>query len=137
MNYWNAIKYPFSMWLLYLVIFSFMAIVGAVSLAYLFLLGSGSMILALFFGLWTGLRATKLWSKPLAPALLSAFVLAIAIGFFSLLFELGVAMLSYSFLGLFAYSIMQVLFASISSWVLLIMLLLLAAAIGSEFKRSL
>jgi|GEM_PF-3433817 len=133
MNYWGIIKYPFSMWLLYLIVFSFIAIIGATSIAYLFMLGSGSMILAILFGFWTGLRASKLGGK-LVHALLSAFVLALAIGFFSLLFELGIAMLSHSFLGIFAYNMLQVLLVSISSWVLLIMLSALGAAIGNELR---
>ena len=133
MNYWSIIKYPFSMWLLYLIVFSFIAIIGAASLAYLFMLGSGSMILGILFGFWTGLRASKLGGK-LVHALLSAFVLALSIGFFSLLFELGIAMLSHSFLGIFAYNMLQVLLVSISSWVLLIMLSALGAAIGNELR---
>jgi hypothetical protein len=133
MNYWGIIKYPFSVWLLYLIIFSFIAIIGATSIAYLFMLGSGSMTLAILFGFWTGLRASKLGGR-LVHAPLSAFVLALAIGFFSLLFELGIAMLSHSFFSIFAYSILQLLLASISSWVLLIMLSALGAAIGNELR---
>jgi hypothetical protein len=91
------------------------------------------MILAILFGFWTGLRASKLGGK-LVHALLSAFVLALSIGFFSLLFELGIAMLSHSFLGIFAYNMLQVLLVSISSWVLLIMLSALGAAIGNELR---
>ena len=133
MKYWSIIKYPFSMWLLYLIVFSFIAIIGATSIAYLFMLGSGSIVLAILFGFWTGLKASKLGGK-LVDALLSAFVLALAIGFFSLIFELGIAMLSQSFLGIFASNILQFLLVSISSWVLLIMLSALGAAIGNELR---
>ncbi|MGB9732296.1 MAG: hypothetical protein ACP5P2_01505 [Candidatus Micrarchaeia archaeon] len=135
MKCWQAIGHPFSMWVLYLLIFSFIAIIGAPEIAYLFFVGSGSIVLALSFGFWTGLKSSKLFQKPLAPAILNGFILGISIGFISLLLELGVALLSPGFMSTMAPNIVGMLPISLGSWAILTMLSSLGSAIGSEFKR--
>lgn len=133
--YWEAIRYPFSMWLLYIVVFSFIAIIGAPGIAYLFLIGSGSFLLAILFGIWVGLSSSRLAPKRLSHALLSSFSLGFLIGFISFIFELGLAMLSPKFLNLAAPNIIQMLPISVASWCIIIMLASLGSAIGFEFNR--
>jgi hypothetical protein len=131
-SYWDVLKYPMSIWILYIIIFSLLAFVGASNFSYSFLMGTGAFILAFVFGFWTGIR-TSMHSYSMSEAMLNGFILGITVGFISFIFELGIAVLSYSFVGITGSTI-SLLPISISSWVIITMLAVLASAVGAEFK---
>ncbi len=127
----HSIKDPFSMWLLYIVIFAFMAFIGATTIAYYFLIGSGSIILSLLFGFWSGMKSYK---SKLHVAIFNGFVLGLAIGFITLLLIVGISALSKAFLSLIATSVAGTLPIGIGAWSFITMLSALGSALGSEFK---
>lgn len=131
-SYWDVLKYPMSIWILYLIIFSLLAFVGASNFSFSFLIGTGAFILALVFGFWTGIR-TSMRSYGMSEAMLNGFILGITVGFVSFILELGIAALSHSFVGITG-SIISMLQISIGSWVIITMLTVLASAVGAEFK---
>ncbi len=132
-SYWDVLKYPLSVWTLYIIIFSFLAFSGASSFSYSFLIGTGAFTLALVFGFWTGIRSS-MHANEIGEAMLSGFILGLLVGFISFIFELGIAALSSSFLGIASGNMLSIIPLSIGSWVIITMLTVLASAVGFEFR---
>ena len=136
-GYWDAIGYPVSTWIIYLILFSIAAAAGLYRFAAYFMSGTGLLLIAILFGLWAGARTSKVIDGSIGMGMLSGFMLGFIAGLVELLLILGTGTLVPGF-GVAisgSTSILSILSIGIESWIMAVMASVLSAAIGSEFAR--
>lgn len=137
-GYWDAVGYPLSTWIVYILLFSVAAAVGLYHFAAYFLTGTGLAVIAVLSGLWAGARMSKLLGGSVGMGMLSGFMLGFVAGLVGLLLMLGLGALLPGFAVAASGStrILALLSAGIESWLAAVLLATLSSAVGSEFARK-
>ncbi len=136
-GYWEAIGYPVSTWIIYIILFSLAAAVGLYNFAAYFMTGTGLVLISILFGLWAGTRTSSILNGSIGMGMLSGFMLGFVAGLVELLLILGAGALLSGFAVAVSgsTSILALLSIGIESWIIAVMVSTLSSAVGSEFAR--
>lgn len=136
-GYWDAMGYPLSTWIVYIILFSLAAAVGLYHFAAYFLMGTGLVAVAILSGLWAGARTSKVLGGGIGMGMLSGFMLGFVAGLVGLLLMLGVGVLlpGFAIAAAGSTSVLALLSIGIESWLTAVLLATLSSAIGSEFVK--
>jgi hypothetical protein len=140
-SYIEIIKYPLVTWLVFYIVAFIFGFTNYVGVSTEVMFGNATLFLALLFGLWVGKRSTKAFGY-LWVSMLSAFMLVVIIGVIGVVLGLALASFSGSFMGYLSQYGSQgallgiVLNATITTWVEMAMVAMVAAAATYEFSSK-
>jgi hypothetical protein len=140
---------PVALWVLFQVVALVMGFTQTVSTSVEILFGDMPVFFAVLFGLWIGRRTFKAMGDYLYVAMLNGLIASLVVGFVAIMFILLLAYYSPSFIQSYgtisassgavgqSLSLMSVIGSGVGSWVKMVLVTIVSAALGLElFSRK-